>query len=163
MPTRPFLCFVCRASAPEHLCSPVATSTLSLSREGGVFASADKCAPPEATDGPDDTPRAILPRYPVPCDLIFYEWLRRQVTPMEQLFNERSRDGVFANALRLHQSDHRPLAELRAAVRTTVQQGKEFTIDVEHANLTSGDFDDLVRARRDLRGSPHHMTVHGRP
>jgi predicted porin len=29
---------------------------------------------------------------------VFYEWLRRQVTPMEQLFNERSRDGVFASA-----------------------------------------------------------------
>src|SRR5580704_16269643 len=28
----------------------------------------------------------------------FYEWLRRDVTPMEQPFNERSRDGVFASA-----------------------------------------------------------------
>jgi len=28
----------------------------------------------------------------------FYEWLRRDVTPAEQLFNERSRDGVFASA-----------------------------------------------------------------
>ena len=28
----------------------------------------------------------------------FYEWLRREVTPAEQLFNERSRDGVFASA-----------------------------------------------------------------
>jgi predicted porin len=27
----------------------------------------------------------------------FYEWLRREVTPMEQIFNERSRDGVFAS------------------------------------------------------------------
>ncbi|HXQ08130.1 MAG TPA: porin [Bradyrhizobium sp.] len=28
----------------------------------------------------------------------FYEWLRREVTPDEQPFNERSRDGVFASA-----------------------------------------------------------------
>jgi predicted porin len=28
----------------------------------------------------------------------FYEWMRREVTPMEQPFNERSRDGVFASA-----------------------------------------------------------------
>jgi predicted porin len=28
----------------------------------------------------------------------YYEWLRRDVTPMEQPFNERSRDGVFASA-----------------------------------------------------------------
>jgi predicted porin len=28
----------------------------------------------------------------------FYEWIRREVTPMEQPFNERSRDGVFASA-----------------------------------------------------------------
>jgi predicted porin len=27
----------------------------------------------------------------------FYEWIRREVTPMEQPFNERSRDGVFAS------------------------------------------------------------------
>jgi predicted porin len=27
----------------------------------------------------------------------FYEWLRREVTPIEQPFNERSRDGVFAS------------------------------------------------------------------
>ena len=27
----------------------------------------------------------------------FYEWMRREVTPMEQPFNERSRDGVFAS------------------------------------------------------------------
>jgi predicted porin len=28
----------------------------------------------------------------------YYEWMRREVTPMEQPFNERSRDGVFASA-----------------------------------------------------------------
>ena len=28
----------------------------------------------------------------------FYEWIRREVTPIEQPFNERSRDGVFASA-----------------------------------------------------------------
>ncbi len=28
----------------------------------------------------------------------FYEWMRREVTPIEQPFNERSRDGVFASA-----------------------------------------------------------------
>jgi predicted porin len=28
----------------------------------------------------------------------YYEWLRRDVTPIEQPFNERSRDGVFASA-----------------------------------------------------------------
>jgi predicted porin len=28
----------------------------------------------------------------------FYEWIRREVTPAEQIFNERSRDGVFASA-----------------------------------------------------------------
>jgi predicted porin len=28
----------------------------------------------------------------------FYEWIRREVTPIEQAFNERSRDGVFASA-----------------------------------------------------------------
>src|ERR1700731_3461505 len=28
----------------------------------------------------------------------YYEWIRREVTPMEQPFNERSRDGVFASA-----------------------------------------------------------------
>src|SRR6202022_2339664 len=28
----------------------------------------------------------------------FYEWIRREVTPMEQPFNERSRDAVFASA-----------------------------------------------------------------
>jgi predicted porin len=28
----------------------------------------------------------------------FYEWIRRDVTPIEQPFNERSRDGVFASA-----------------------------------------------------------------
>jgi predicted porin len=28
----------------------------------------------------------------------YYEWIRRDVTPMEQPFNERSRDGVFASA-----------------------------------------------------------------
>jgi predicted porin len=28
----------------------------------------------------------------------YYEWLRRDVTPIEQAFNERSRDGVFASA-----------------------------------------------------------------
>jgi hypothetical protein len=28
----------------------------------------------------------------------FYEWLRREVTAVEQPFNERSRDGVFASA-----------------------------------------------------------------
>jgi predicted porin len=28
----------------------------------------------------------------------FYEWIRREVTPAEQPFNERSRDGVFASA-----------------------------------------------------------------
>jgi predicted porin len=28
----------------------------------------------------------------------FYEWMRRDVTPMEEPFNERSRDGVFASA-----------------------------------------------------------------
>jgi predicted porin len=27
----------------------------------------------------------------------YYEWLRREVTPMEQPFNERSRDGVYAS------------------------------------------------------------------
>jgi predicted porin len=27
----------------------------------------------------------------------FYEWMRREVTPLEQPFNERSRDGVFAS------------------------------------------------------------------
>jgi predicted porin len=27
----------------------------------------------------------------------FYEWIRREVTPIEQPFNERSRDGVFAS------------------------------------------------------------------
>jgi predicted porin len=27
----------------------------------------------------------------------FYEWMRREVTPIEQPFNERSRDGVFAS------------------------------------------------------------------
>jgi predicted porin len=27
----------------------------------------------------------------------FYEWMRREVTPVEQPFNERSRDGVFAS------------------------------------------------------------------
>jgi len=28
----------------------------------------------------------------------YYEWIRREVTPAEELFNERSRDGVFASA-----------------------------------------------------------------
>ena len=28
----------------------------------------------------------------------YYEWIRREVSPMEQPFNERSRDGVFASA-----------------------------------------------------------------
>ena len=28
----------------------------------------------------------------------YYEWIRREVTPMEEPFNERSRDGVFASA-----------------------------------------------------------------
>ncbi len=28
----------------------------------------------------------------------FYEWIRRQVTPAEEIFNERSRDAVFASA-----------------------------------------------------------------
>jgi predicted porin len=28
----------------------------------------------------------------------YYEWIRREVTPIEQPFNERSRDGVFASA-----------------------------------------------------------------
>src|SRR6202051_1718586 len=28
----------------------------------------------------------------------FYEWIRREVTPAEEIFNERSRDGVFASA-----------------------------------------------------------------
>jgi predicted porin len=28
----------------------------------------------------------------------YYEWMRREVSPMEQPFNERSRDGVFASA-----------------------------------------------------------------
>jgi predicted porin len=28
----------------------------------------------------------------------YYEWIRRDVTPLEQPFNERSRDGVFASA-----------------------------------------------------------------
>src|ERR1700680_1622040 len=28
----------------------------------------------------------------------FYEWIRRDVTPAEEIFNERSRDGVFASA-----------------------------------------------------------------
>ena len=28
----------------------------------------------------------------------FYEWIRREVTPIEEPFNERSRDGVFASA-----------------------------------------------------------------
>jgi predicted porin len=28
----------------------------------------------------------------------YYEWIRREVTPIEQAFNERSRDGVFASA-----------------------------------------------------------------
>ena len=28
----------------------------------------------------------------------FYEWIRREVTPAEQPFNERSRDAVFASA-----------------------------------------------------------------
>jgi predicted porin len=28
----------------------------------------------------------------------FYEWIRREVSPMEQPFNERSRDGVFVSA-----------------------------------------------------------------
>jgi predicted porin len=28
----------------------------------------------------------------------YYEWIRREVTPAEQIFNERSRDGVFASA-----------------------------------------------------------------
>jgi predicted porin len=28
----------------------------------------------------------------------YYEWLRREVTPIEEPFNERSRDGVFASA-----------------------------------------------------------------
>jgi predicted porin len=28
----------------------------------------------------------------------YYEWMRREVTPIEQPFNERSRDGVFASA-----------------------------------------------------------------
>jgi predicted porin len=28
----------------------------------------------------------------------YYEWIRREVTPAEQLFNERSRDAVFASA-----------------------------------------------------------------
>jgi predicted porin len=27
----------------------------------------------------------------------YYEWLRRDVTPMEEIFNERSRDGVYAS------------------------------------------------------------------
>jgi predicted porin len=28
----------------------------------------------------------------------YYEWIRREVTPAEEIFNERSRDGVFASA-----------------------------------------------------------------
>jgi hypothetical protein len=28
----------------------------------------------------------------------YYEWIRREVTPIEEPFNERSRDGVFASA-----------------------------------------------------------------
>ncbi|MBV9564409.1 MAG: porin [Bradyrhizobium sp.] len=28
----------------------------------------------------------------------YYEWMRREVTPMEEIFNERSRDGVFVSA-----------------------------------------------------------------
>jgi len=28
----------------------------------------------------------------------YYEWIRREVTPLEEAFNERSRDGVFASA-----------------------------------------------------------------
>jgi predicted porin len=31
----------------------------------------------------------------------FYEWIRRDVTPAEQLFNERSRDAVFASATQM--------------------------------------------------------------
>jgi predicted porin len=32
---------------------------------------------------------------------VFYEWIRREVTAMEQPFNERSRDGVFASATQM--------------------------------------------------------------
>ena len=31
----------------------------------------------------------------------YYEWIRREVTPAEELFNERSRDGVFASATQM--------------------------------------------------------------
>jgi predicted porin len=31
----------------------------------------------------------------------YYEWIRREVTPIEQPFNERSRDGVFASATQM--------------------------------------------------------------
>ncbi len=31
----------------------------------------------------------------------YYEWIRRDVTPIEQPFNERSRDGVFASATQM--------------------------------------------------------------
>ncbi len=31
----------------------------------------------------------------------YYEWIRREVTPVEQPFNERSRDAVFASATQM--------------------------------------------------------------